>query len=610
MRHHRREEAAPRARSAAYAPRPAARHEAALRLQRAAGNQAVAGLAQDVEVPTSGGAPLPTDVRSFMESRFGADFSSVRIHTDAAAATSARSLQARAYTSGEHVVFDQGAYRPASPEGLHTIAHELTHVVQQRAGAVDGTPIGGGLQLSSPDDPFERAAEETAGAVVRSGSAGQAAVDKRGLRHTDRRAVPATAVGAGNLVVQRYVYQRVVEQFTPGSLLYGLARPREDTWVAVKNKLAAIELFKRTLSRSATDPQDLAIFLNQFRAYHNLLSDDDWNQYLQTWFQKTVAATIDELNNAFLGTFGAGGRKLPYGSSAPGAPVPGTAQQALDWRTWLEGKGGKFDLAQQIEGVSIQDANRAMLRIKRACKEGIAWATKAKRQKVFFILDGVDMKAVVEKKKIHFDKQGTRVFAFLNKRDATGDDARDITSAELRSVHRRWHDPQISGGAVTFWKGGNEQPAKPPWVEDPDLWGQYQENRQLRKVMPLRQEIDQQKRGGFALIKEAASLLGNRKWFSGSDAVRIEHFFAYQVPVARDQEKLLKVPKGPHRDERRAVMLRMILSNIRVEVPGQARQENYARAHAAALESRDKLTDNGRHAFSHVHMVDQIWPKP
>lgn len=67
-----------------------------------------------------------------MEARFGRSFRDVRIHTDALAAQSAREVYARAYTVGQHVVFDSGQYRPETPEGKQLLAHELAHTVQQQ----------------------------------------------------------------------------------------------------------------------------------------------------------------------------------------------------------------------------------------------------------------------------------------------------------------------------------------------------------------------------------------------------------------------------------------------------------------------------------------------
>jgi hypothetical protein len=77
------------------------------------------------------GSPLPQTVRSFMEPRFKADFSRVRIHNDAASHALARSVNAQAFTVGRDVVFGAGYYAPESNQGRHLLAHELTHVIQQ-----------------------------------------------------------------------------------------------------------------------------------------------------------------------------------------------------------------------------------------------------------------------------------------------------------------------------------------------------------------------------------------------------------------------------------------------------------------------------------------------
>lgn len=80
-----------------------------------------------------GGQPLSAGDLSFFEPRFGQDFSRVRIHTDTEAANVARSINARAFTLGENVVFGSGEYSSGTGKGRHLLAHELTHVVQQGA---------------------------------------------------------------------------------------------------------------------------------------------------------------------------------------------------------------------------------------------------------------------------------------------------------------------------------------------------------------------------------------------------------------------------------------------------------------------------------------------
>ena len=101
-----------------------------------------------------------------MESALGHDFGDVQIHTDAKAGASARSVQAQAYTVGSNIVFQRDHYDPSSQAGKTTLAHELTHVVQQRSGPVDGTAAPGGIKVSDPSDRFEREAAANADRVM------------------------------------------------------------------------------------------------------------------------------------------------------------------------------------------------------------------------------------------------------------------------------------------------------------------------------------------------------------------------------------------------------------------------------------------------------------
>jgi hypothetical protein len=80
------------------------------------------------------GAPFPQQARNYFEPRFGYDFSKVRIHTDTAAAQSARSINALAYTTSNNIVFNSGQYDPQTNAGKKLLGHELTHVIQQRQG--------------------------------------------------------------------------------------------------------------------------------------------------------------------------------------------------------------------------------------------------------------------------------------------------------------------------------------------------------------------------------------------------------------------------------------------------------------------------------------------
>lgn len=82
------------------------------------------------------GQPLPGDTRSFMEDRFGVDFSGVRLHTDGEAEQLNRAVSAQAFTHGQDIYMGEGKSDLASSDGQKLIAHELTHVVQQSGGAI------------------------------------------------------------------------------------------------------------------------------------------------------------------------------------------------------------------------------------------------------------------------------------------------------------------------------------------------------------------------------------------------------------------------------------------------------------------------------------------
>jgi hypothetical protein len=112
-----------------------------------------------------GGQALDSSVRAQMEPVLGAGFSGVRVHTDAEAGTLSRSLNARAFTTGQDIFFPQGTYNPSSSSGRELLAHELTHVVQQSGGRVQRK-----LTVGQPGDCYEREADQVAEQLKRSTS--------------------------------------------------------------------------------------------------------------------------------------------------------------------------------------------------------------------------------------------------------------------------------------------------------------------------------------------------------------------------------------------------------------------------------------------------------
>ncbi len=84
------------------------------------------------DVLRSPGRPLDIQTRAYFEPRFGHDFGEVRVHTEERASRAATAINADAFTSGKSVVFGKNKYAPRTADGLHLLAHELAHVVQQR----------------------------------------------------------------------------------------------------------------------------------------------------------------------------------------------------------------------------------------------------------------------------------------------------------------------------------------------------------------------------------------------------------------------------------------------------------------------------------------------
>jgi hypothetical protein len=171
------------------------------------------------EVLDSSGQPLDAATRSFMEPRFGHDFSGVRVHTDSRAAESAEAVNAQAYTVGKDVVFAPGQYRPGTESGHAVLAHELSHVVQQ-----DGVSGHAAKTMSHPSDSSEREADNVAGRVLRNetvavnqspGSAIQALSVGEGIGIGATVAVAGTVVGLG-IAALAGAFDK--EDFTPDEL--------------------------------------------------------------------------------------------------------------------------------------------------------------------------------------------------------------------------------------------------------------------------------------------------------------------------------------------------------------------------------------------------------
>ena len=106
------------------------------RRENLSGGEASPDLESSIQSARGGGQPLDEGLQRSMGRAMGADFSGVKVHTDTNSDQLNKSIQAKAFTTGQDLFFRQGAYDPGSRGGQELIAHELTHVVQQNGGAV------------------------------------------------------------------------------------------------------------------------------------------------------------------------------------------------------------------------------------------------------------------------------------------------------------------------------------------------------------------------------------------------------------------------------------------------------------------------------------------
>lgn len=158
--------------------------EALQRKESTVGEATLAG-SQAAAITRSQGAgqPLPTTEQHFFSRRMGADFSNVRVHQDAQTNALFRSLSARAFTVGRDLYFGPGEYQPSTADGRRLIAHELTHVMQQRQGGADR--LRRMVELRPPGRGEASAFERAGDLIARLNSLSQGlvyALDGQGLR--------------------------------------------------------------------------------------------------------------------------------------------------------------------------------------------------------------------------------------------------------------------------------------------------------------------------------------------------------------------------------------------------------------------------------------------
>jgi hypothetical protein len=210
--------------------------------------------------PDLPGQPLDAAARAYFEPRFRQDFSQVRVHTDARAAESARTVNARAYTLGSDIVFAEGAFSPGSSAGLRLLGHELAHTVQQRNNEVPQTP-----SVSRPADAAEREADSAVEAALAGRSISVTARPRAGqlLRETKEYETAGIALDPaemGKWSTRSYWEQKVlavlaVTTISPaGTRLATGAEERSAVFSVLWNTFQSLKPIKSEISRPVTIP--------------------------------------------------------------------------------------------------------------------------------------------------------------------------------------------------------------------------------------------------------------------------------------------------------------------------------------------------------------------
>lgn len=144
--------------------------------------------AQRINRERGGGQPLDGALQEQRSAALGHDFSGVRVHTSPEADDLSHQLGAKAFTTGQDLFFQDGAYDPHSSAGQELITHELTHVAQQGTGQVRS---GGRMAVNPPGDAFEQEADATAKATSSEGLGAQ--VQRQDEPEEEEEAVQAQA---------------------------------------------------------------------------------------------------------------------------------------------------------------------------------------------------------------------------------------------------------------------------------------------------------------------------------------------------------------------------------------------------------------------------------
>ncbi len=357
-----------------------ARTQSFLNLQRTIGNRAVQrtidhsrstesgdDLAQQIRAASAGGSALDAPTRARLQTGLNADLSSVRVHTDGEADRLARSVSAVAFTTGQDIFFRSGAYDPTSSQGLHLLAHEATHTLQQSAGPVAGTSAPGGVSISDPSDSFEQTAEQAAKHVVSRATvpaprlAGDARVQRQtSLEDEDEAPIQARSMDVSTSLVQRAVLEMRIARSPAAPQGQASLSDEAQLYWQLRHKGLAEPLNAETDRRFwLQHPQDIApgTKLDPHNPKHTSLIKD-WLKLRDMVVRDAGEHYADVLNVAFDILRRTAARDTTVPKIPAGVP---TAAIDLLWELWtagtgqtmMDGKPSPVTTAQRLQALKV-----------------------------------------------------------------------------------------------------------------------------------------------------------------------------------------------------------------------------------------------------------------
>ena len=370
---------------------------AGARVQREATGEA--GLARDAngvadgaeeavaQAARSSGVPLRADLRERFEASLGADLSAVRVHTGGESAEASRAVGAHAYTVGSDIHFGAGKYQPDDPFGMHLLAHEVAHTVQQAGGSAHRQHK---LEVSQPQDALEAEADRAADAMVagRPADLGSAVVLSRKI-HRDvdygtlqgagdeaeaKAAKAPLAIDSASVTADRSRVGEIIAEIDKNQGVLAEAEKHDDTLAArfaplVTNATtkANLQIFDDSLGVTAVDTAGFALqFRTAYADYQRLTAEGQ--EYLSL-LGVNASGPVDTLSDGFDAM---GKNSLKMGESQAGLTRFRAARQNLNTAaTKMDGEMKAFrGAAQGLQGALYAAKGKA------AAAKGAEAATK------------------------------------------------------------------------------------------------------------------------------------------------------------------------------------------------------------------------------------------